>query len=141
MPFKPQSTAFSIAQFNPDYDWDGISSWWEWGLDGLLYAGDLLLGGPSGESLAAKAALAEITKGVAKKLTNKQVTKMATKHSMKEVKEFGLKNGQKIFKKGNKYYSYDVDNHNGGVWKVFEKAGGELKRIGTADNTLTIFKK
>jgi hypothetical protein len=66
---------------------------------------------------------------------------MAAKHGMKEVKEFGTKQGQKIYQKGKRYYSYDVDGHNGGVWKVFEKVGGNLKRIGTADNDLNIFKK
>lgn len=39
-----------------------------------------------------------------------------------------------------KYYSKDIDSHNGGVWKVFEAGGGKLKRIGTADESLTIFK-
>jgi RHS repeat-associated protein len=131
----------------PDYNLDGQSAWWEWGIDGILYAGDFVLGGPTGESLAAKVALVGLTagaKGVAKKaaikLTNKQIVKLATKNGMKEVKEFGLKNGQKVFKKGNKYYSYDIDSHNGGVWKVFEKAGNELKRIGTANENLVIFK-
>lgn len=41
---------------------------------------------------------------------------------------------------GNKYYSKDVDGHNGGNWKVFEKNGNKLKRIGTADKDLNIFK-
>jgi hypothetical protein len=40
-----------------------------------------------------------------------------------------------------KYFSKDIDGHNGGVWKVFEAVGGRLKRIDTADETLTIFKK
>lgn len=35
----------------------------------------------------------------------------------------------------------DVDSHNGGVWKVFVKNGKRLKRIGTADEDLNIFKK
>ena len=30
---------------------------------------------------------------------------------------------------------------NGGVYKVFEREGGNLKRIGTADENLNIFKK
>ena len=29
----------------------------------------------------------------------------------------------------------------GGVYKVFEREGGNLKRIGTADENLNIFKK
>ena len=34
-----------------------------------------------------------------------------------------------------------IYTHNGGVWKVFELKGGKLKRIGTADKNLIIFKK
>uniref|UniRef100_UPI003F719072 RHS repeat-associated core domain-containing protein n=1 Tax=Dyadobacter bucti TaxID=2572203 RepID=UPI003F719072 len=58
-----------------------------------------------------------------------------------ETKEFGRLHGQKIYQSGNKYYSRDADAHNGGVWKVFEKNGNKLKRIGTADENLNIFKK
>ncbi len=59
----------------------------------------------------------------------------------KETKEFGRMHGQKVYKKGNKYISRDVDSHNGGVWKVFEKQGNKLKRAGTADKDLKIFKQ
>jgi hypothetical protein len=38
----------------------------------------------------------------------------------KETKEFGYQHGQKVYKYKNKYYSKDVDGHNGGIWKVFE---------------------
>ena len=37
--------------------------------------------------------------------------------------------------------SWDIDKYNGGYFKVFEKIGGKLKRIGTADEKLNIFKK
>ena len=56
-------------------------------------------------------------------------------------KGFGTKHGEKIFKLGKKYYSFDNTKHNGGVYKVFEREGGNLKRIGTADENLNIFKK
>ena len=56
-------------------------------------------------------------------------------------KSFGTKHGEKIFKLGKKYYSFDNTKHNGGVYKVFEREGGNLKRIGTADENLNIFKK
>lgn len=59
----------------------------------------------------------------------------------KETNEFGKPHGQKVYKKGNKYYSKDADGHNGGKWKVFEKQGTKLKRVGTADKDLNIFKK
>ena len=42
-----------------------------------------------------------------------------------------------MYKKGNLYISPDVDMHNGGVWKVFDRKGN---RIGTADGKLNIFK-
>lgn len=57
------------------------------------------------------------------------------------MKNFGKSQGELIFQKGNKYYSYDNTSHNGGVWKVFEQIGGKLQRIGTADNNFKIFKK
>ena len=37
--------------------------------------------------------------------------------------------------------SFDNTQHNGGIYKVFEREGGNLKRIGTADKDLRIFKK
>jgi RHS repeat-associated protein len=58
----------------------------------------------------------------------------------KETKEFGYQHGQKVYQYKGKYYSRDVDSHNGGVWKVFIKQGKRLKRIGTADKDLNIFK-
>lgn len=45
--------------------------------------------------------------------------------------------GQLVYKKGNRYISPDVDSHNGGVWKIFDRKG---RRLGTADKDLVIFK-
>ena len=59
----------------------------------------------------------------------------------KEIRGLGRLHGQKVFKYKGKYYSRDVDAHNGGVWKVFEMHNGKLKRIGTTDSNLTILKK
>ena len=59
----------------------------------------------------------------------------------KLTRQFGYPHGQKVYKYRGKFYSRDVDAHNGGVWKVFENEGGRLKRIGTADEFLNIFKK
>ena len=59
----------------------------------------------------------------------------------KVCKSFGTKHGEKIFQLGNRYYSFDNTQHNGGIYKVFEREGGNLKRIGTADKDLRIFKK
>lgn len=35
----------------------------------------------------------------------------------------------------------DNTSQNGGIFKVFKQEGGKLKRIGTADENLNIFKK
>jgi len=59
----------------------------------------------------------------------------------KETRQFGFQHGQKVYKYKGKFYSRDIDAHNGGAWKVFENVGGRLKRIGTADEFLNIFKK
>ena len=59
----------------------------------------------------------------------------------KQTKQFGYQHGQKVYKYKGKFYSRDIDAHNGGAWKVFENVGGRLKRIGTADEFLNIFKQ
>ena len=64
--------------FAPDYDGDGVSSWWEWSIDGVLYAADFAFGGPTGESLVVKGALKGALKGAGKK---------AMKASLKNVKK------------------------------------------------------
>jgi len=78
-----------------------------------------------------------------------QILKIAAKKAKKVVsipkgfnqtKKFGYQHGQKVYEYKGKYYSIDADGHGGGVWKVFEEIGGKLKRIGTADEKLTIFK-
>ncbi|MEM6817061.1 MAG: toxin C-terminal domain-containing protein, partial [Bacteroidota bacterium] len=67
-------------------------------------------------------------------------SKVKIPKGFKQVKDFGYQHGQKVYKYKGKYYSRDIDGHNGGVWKVFENVGGRLKRIGTADGNLNIFK-
>ncbi len=59
----------------------------------------------------------------------------------KLTKKFGFQHGQKVYKYKGKYYSKDIDSHNGGAWKVFEEVNGRLKRIGTAGENLQIFKR
>ncbi|MGQ8867411.1 toxin C-terminal domain-containing protein [Myroides sp. TSA_177.3] len=58
----------------------------------------------------------------------------------KLTKEFGKSHGQAVYKKGQYYYSRDIDSHNGGVWKVFEAKGKHLHSIGAADENLKNFK-
>ena len=67
-------------------------------------------------------------------------SKVKIPEGFKQVKDFGYQHGQKVYSYKGKYYSRDIDGHNGGVWKVFENLGGRLKRIGTADGNLNIFK-
>ncbi|GAB2560176.1 DUF6443 domain-containing protein [Spirosoma areae] len=43
-----------------------------------------------------------------------------------EVKEFGRLHGQKVFRYENKYYSMDVDKHNGGAWGSGKIAADDL---------------
>lgn len=79
---------------------------------------------------------------VAKKLKNtSRVVSNLIPDGFKVTKKFGYSYGQKIYKYKGKYYSRDITSHNGGVWKVFEEKGGKLRRIGTADENLIIFKK
>lgn len=42
--------------------------------------------------------------------------------------------GQPVFTNGNNYITIDVDSHNGGVWKMFDRKGNAL---GTFDALLT----
>jgi RHS repeat-associated protein len=41
--------------------------------------------------------------------------------------------GQPVFQKGNRYLTPDVDQHSGGVWKMFDQKG---RRLGTYDGNL-----
>jgi hypothetical protein len=41
--------------------------------------------------------------------------------------------GQPVFKKGNHYLTPDVDQHSGGVWKMFDQKG---RRLGTYDGNM-----
>ena len=71
---------------------------------------------------------------------SKAVTTLLSKGA-KLCKGFGREHGEKVYKLGKYFYSFDNTSHNGGVFKVFKQEGGKLKRIGTADENLNIFKK
>lgn len=46
--------------------------------------------------------------------------------------------GQAVYTDGKSFYSYDVDSHNGGVWKKadsVENLGKKATRLGTYDYT------
>ncbi len=72
---------------------------------------------------------------------SKGFSKHAVPDGFKEVKKIGYPHGQKVYEYMGKYYSRDIDRHSGGTWKVFQEVGGKLKRVGTADDNLIIFKK
>jgi len=94
------------------------------------------------KALEGFAAMSKINPLGKAKSTN-DLIKSLTEQGVKfvETKEFGRLHGQKVYRSENKFYSRDIDAHNGGVWKVLEKTGDKLKRIGTADENLKIFKK
>ncbi len=71
--------------------------------------------------------------------TSKNLSKIPK--GFKLTKKFGFQHGQKVYQYKGKYYSKDVDSHNGGAWKVFEEVNGRLRRIGTAGEDLQIFKR
>ena len=113
----------AIEQVNVEFD---IITFWR----GLVNSG-LNLFGNATEEITAKS-LGAAAKGFSKNIVPT---------GFKETKEFGYQHGQKVYEYMGKYFSKDFDGHNGGIWKVFELVGGKLKRIGTADEALTIFKK
>lgn len=82
-----------------------------------------------------------LTKGKKGKMTTSLGVASKIPKTFKQTKKFGFKHGQKVYEYMGKYFSKDVDSHNGGVWKVFKEVGGKLKRIGTADKDLNIFKE
>ncbi len=90
-----------------------------------------------GATRAAKVGLNVRRAGTAFKNT-KEATVAANKLGFTKTKNFKFNShGQAVFKRGNRFITPDIDGHNGGVWKVFDRRGN---RIGTADKNLNIFK-
>jgi hypothetical protein len=69
------------------------------------------------------------------KLTNKQASDLAGHLGYeRRVKDAPFNShGQPVFTDGKNYITPDIDSHNGGVWKVFDRKG---RRVGTADALL-----
>jgi len=66
--------------------------------------------------------------------TNKEVAKIATDLGFKKTNYYSR--GKAVFKKGNKYITFDRDCHNGGFWKMAESVKELSKRatrLGTYD--------
>jgi RHS repeat-associated protein len=71
------------------------------------------------------------------KKTNKEADEAAAKLGYKETGEYS--HGQKVYKKGGKYITQDVDKHNGGEWKMADSVknlGSKRTRMGTYDGNL-----
>ena len=68
------------------------------------------------------------------RMTSKEQTTAANKLGFAATNYFS--NGQRIFKKGNLYISYDITGHNGGVWKMansIKNLASASTRMGTYD--------
>jgi RHS repeat-associated protein len=83
----------------------------------------------------------EKTKNSSEQKNSSEKNKDNTPDGFKQTKKYGYQHGQKVYEYDGKYYSKDVDSHNGGSWKVFEEKNGRLNRVGTADENLKIIKK
>ena len=73
--------------------------------------------------------------------TNKEIRIEAKKLNLKEVNCGKFPKGQLVFKHPDKkfYYSYDIDGHNGGVWKGAKRIDdlfSKHTRCGTYDENL-----
>ena len=101
--------------------------------------------GPTTQSFAKKtggsggdgAGAASARSGSAAKITTKEATKMAEKLGFKKTNYFS--SGQRVFQKGRKFISIDVDNHSGGVWKMADSVknlADQATRLGTYDQFL-----
>ncbi|WP_277491241.1 MULTISPECIES: toxin C-terminal domain-containing protein [unclassified Breznakia] len=70
-------------------------------------------------------------------MTNKEATEAANKLGYKDTNQYS--HGQKVFRKGNRYITPDVDAHSGGVWKMadsIKNLGSKSTRMGTYDANL-----
>ena len=70
---------------------------------------------------------------------NKEAEKAARDNGYKPTKDFKFNSkGQKVYEKGNTQITRDLDGHNGGVWKSFDKRTGQ--RTGTLDKNFNRIK-
>lgn len=72
-----------------------------------------------------------------KKFTQHEVSEIAKRLNFKKTNYFS--HGQPIFKRGGLYISYDIDCHNGGIWKMansIENLKSKRTRMGTYDINL-----
>ncbi len=95
---------------------------------------------PSGLSKEGKDGLKKNTTTCSDKTAHKTPLEVNIPKDFKLTKQFGCQHGKKVYQYKGRYYSRDRDGHNGGIWKVFKRSGGKLRRIGTADKDLNIFK-
>nr|MDA3798943.1 toxin C-terminal domain-containing protein [Kiritimatiellia bacterium] len=87
----------------------------KWGKRGLKYSDNAVDG----------------VKYLSKKSGKSTLKQVAKEMKFKPTKQFPFdSHGQKVYKKGTRYISKDIDSHKGGVWKLVNKKG---KRLGTYD--------
>ena len=74
------------------------------------------------------------------RLTNRQASELAGYAGYnRRMKDAPFdSHGQPVFTNGSNYITPDVDSHNGGVWKVFDRRG---RRVGTVDAELNPIKQ
>lgn len=72
-----------------------------------------------------------------KRLTQQEISAIAHRLNFKKTNYYS--HGQPVFKRGSLYISYDIDSHNGGVWKMansVENLKSKRTRMGTYDMNL-----
>lgn len=80
--------------------------------------------------------VAKIPQNSVRATSNQEIIAAAAQLGFVETTKYSTFNahGQKVFKKGQTYITYDIDGHIGGFWKKFnDKKNG---RLGTFDITL-----
>jgi RHS repeat-associated protein len=106
-----------------------VASWWK---DyNSAYQKDI----GSGMTAAAAMGLVSGRGGEGQPLTGPQARDLAKYNGMEPVKDAPFdSHGQPVFRKDGKFYTPDVDGHNGGVWKEFNRQG---QRTGTFNYDLS----
>ncbi len=142
MPSSSYDYSSEVIPGKQDQDINFILNGYEPGMDTMLHRLVAILDRDYNADTNSQEMVEVLTLTTPFKVKGKSINSSVTiPKKFKKTKEFGRQHGQEVYKYKNKYYSPDVDSHNGGTWKVFEKKGGKLVRIGTADENLKIFKK
>jgi len=80
----------------------------------------------------------ELAEQTSEKAAKVEAAQSTVPKGFQKTQKYGRPHGQNVYKKGNRYYSKDIDAHSTtGGWKVFKRVGVRLIRIGTADKNLS----